>query len=252
MALFSAIGDAFVAKILKQISHDYKLDYEEMKSRYCGKSSFEHFEPRTKSVTVDLETEVPKEASPAPKEVPPAPKKAPKAPKAPKIPSAPIVPDDPMESLTASMSSLAVVPASSEVLPLSKMKKRDLELELERRGLCPDGTIPELKDRVKQARLLEKPVKKARKPKDPNAPKKERKAKTPPNSPAPPSSPVKVPTAPVKVVEPEEDEEEEDRSDLADDQEFMDEMDEDGGRMDRLRAILASAGECEEEDYEDE
>jgi hypothetical protein len=283
MALFSAIGDSFVAKILKQVAHDYKLDYEEMKSRYCGKSSYEYYESRAKqSVTVDLEEvaeeapkkvlkgkapkvaeESPKVAEEAPKvaEAPEAPKKVLKGKAPPKIPSGS---DDPIDSLTSSMSSLAVAPASSEVLPLSKMKKRDLEIELERRGLCPDGTIPELKDRLKHARLLEKPVKKARKPKDPNAPKKdpnapkkERKAKepkTPPNSPAK-STP--VPPAPVKApkpVEPEEEEEEaDDRMDLADDQEFMDEMDEEeDDRMNRLRAMLADAGECEEEEYDDE
>ena len=262
MALFSVIGDAFVARILKQVAHDYKLDYEEMKSRYCGKSSYEHFDvpkvvPSVPKVTIDLE-KVPS---------------VPKAPEVPKIPSGPVVPKapvDPIESLTTSMSSLAVVPSSSEsvVLPLSKMKKRDLELELERRGLCPDGTIPELKERVKQARLLEPSVKKARKPKDPNAPKKERKPKAPsesgeekkrgrpPKTPSPPSSPVKpvvVPPKPVKPVEVEEEEEDDSASSESDFEREFDEEDETSGtQMDRLRAILASAGECEEEEFEDE
>jgi hypothetical protein len=54
MALFAAIGDRFVAKILRQVASDYNLDFEEMKSRYCGKSSFETMVP-TKQFQVDLE-----------------------------------------------------------------------------------------------------------------------------------------------------------------------------------------------------
>ena len=57
MALFAAIGDRFIAKILKQVASDYNLDYEEMKTRYCGDTSFELSVP-TKKLVVDLEVPV--------------------------------------------------------------------------------------------------------------------------------------------------------------------------------------------------
>jgi hypothetical protein len=257
MALFSVIGDSFVAKILKQVAHDYHLDYEEMKARYCGKSSFEVSEPakapkpaKAKKMTVDLE---PPAAAPA---VAPEPPAAPVA-----APAA-----APMDELADLMGGLAVASPSPGVLPLSKMKKRDLELELERRGICPDGTIPELKERLKNARLAEKPAKpakvpRAKKPKDPNAPKKERKVKEKTEVPAPKKVLSGPPKAAPKAPEPLEEEEEEDREEPEDAGVVRDFEDELGGDesesetdslKERLRKILADAGEEEEEDYEDE
>ena len=66
--------------------------------------------------------------------------------------------------------------------PLSKMKKADLVSECDLRGLDSEGTIPQLKERIKEARELEAPVGGAAKPKKPRAdpvskPKKSKKKK---------------------------------------------------------------------------
>ena len=129
MALFAAIGDKFVSVILRQVAHDYSLDYKELKNRYCGKSSFEHFteadvNPEISTMTITVPATVkpkttmdkpPKTKTPKPKE--------PKASK----------------------------PASDQ-MALSKMKKPDLILELVTLGLDTTGTVPILKERVKAAR----------------------------------------------------------------------------------------------------
>ncbi len=232
--LLDARIQGVIESTLKKVADDYKLSYGELKTRYT-------LTP-VKTVTVDLEDSVSVDESAEPittfKETP------------------------------AVALAVPVAPDAPEQLPMSKMKKRDLELECERRGLCPDGTISELKERVKQARLLEKPVKKARKPKDPNAPKKERKPKDP-NAPkkvpkvkeavpAPPPAPVVVPLEedeefypckPCVVPEPEDREEPEEELGLEDE----DLEDEDDSMKARLRKILQDAGELDEdEEFEDE
>lgn len=251
MALYAAIGAEFkssilkefdtllderiravIARTLKQVAHDYELDYKELKSRYCSKESLDDYVPsakhsapfpvQTQIVTVDLEVEAEAEVKPS------------KA----KIPSA--------------------------VMALSKMKKCDLVRECEERGLDSEGTVSQLKERVKDARSSEhpEPVKDKKKPvpkKEP-APKKEKK-------PAPKKekkSPVKEPVAPPPPVALEEEkddddepadteEEDEDICQRADDEEFEEDEDEDNGSSmhDKLRKLLAEANE-EEEDYDED
>jgi hypothetical protein len=201
MALFAAIGDRFIAKILKQVASDYNLDYEEMKTRYCGEASFELSVP-TKKLVVDLEV--------------PIKVKVPKAVKAPKEPDAPKA--------------------------LSKMKKPDLVRECEERDLDSEGTVAQLKDRIKEAREAEagvspaKPVKKA-----PTKKKEAKKTKSPP---------------PPVVLEEEPEEEEPDSPggvrarqlrDREEEEEFEDEPEDD--LQARLRKILA---EAEEEEFDEE
>lgn len=249
MALYAAIGAEFkkailseldalveerlkrvITQTLKQVAHDYSLNYKDLKTRYCADPS-----------------------APAPPAPPPVqPPSVPAPPTPPQVAPVAAVPPPPQ------VPSAAAVPPESQ-LPMSKMKKRDLELECERRGLCPDGTISELKERVKHARLLEKPAKKARKPKDPNAPKKERKkspsppaassASGAPATSATPAAPV-APGAPLKAPRPLEIED--DDVDLDDADEFekeFDEEDDQGETMQsRIRRLLAEHGEELDED----
>ena len=250
MALYAAIGAEFkrailseldalveerlkrvITQTLKQVAHDYSLNYKDLKTRYCASAP-----PPAPA----LPPSVP--APPTPPQVAPV-AAVPPAPAGPQVPSAAAGPPAP------------AVPPESQ-LAMSKMKKRDLELECERRGLCPDGTISELKERVKHARLLEKPAKKARKPKDPNAPKKERKkSPSPPaassasGAPATSAAPV-APGAPLKAPRPLEIED--DDVDLDDADEFekeFDEEDDQGETMQsRIRRLLAEHGEELDED----
>lgn len=249
MALYAAIGAEFkkailseldalveerlkrvITQTLKQVAHDYSLNYKDLKTRYCADPS-----------------------APAPPAPPPVqPPSVPAPPTPPQVAPVAAVPPPPQ------VPSAAAVPPESQ-LPMSKMKKRDLELECERRGLCPDGTISELKERVKHARLLEKPAKKARKPKDPNAPKKEwKKSPSPPAASsasgapatsATPAAPV-APGAPLKAPRPLEIED--DDVDLDDADEFekeFDEEDDQGETMQsRIRRLLAEHGEELDED----
>lgn len=240
MALYAAIGAEFkssilkefdtllderiksvIARTLKQVAHDYELDYKELKSRYCSKESLDEYVPsvQTQIVTVDLEVEAEAEVKPS------------KA----KIPSA--------------------------VMALSKMKKCDLVRECEERGLDSEGTVSQLKERVKDARSSEhpEPVKDKKKPvpkKEP-APKKEKK-------PAPKKEKKEVvpPPPPVALEEEKDDddepadteEEDEDICQRADDEEFEEDEDEDNGSSmhDKLRKLLAEANEEEEEDYDED
>lgn len=173
MALFAAIGDRFIAKILRQVASDYNLDFDEMKSRYCGDTSFELSEPVKKPVVLELPAKVSK----------------------PKV-------DEP-KALQA----------------LSKMKKPDLVRECEERDLDSEGTVAQLKDRIKEARtgtVKAPPAKSAPKPK---------KEKSPPPPPPPP--------APLEEEPGEECEDEAEEDDL----------------QARLRKILA---EAEEDEFDDE
>ena len=235
MALYAAIGAEFksslmkefdsllderiksvITKTLKQVAHDYELDYKELKSRYCSKESLDHYElpGQTQVVTVDLE---PAEAA----------KKSPDVPK---------------------KESKAVVPKA--VMALSKMKKGDLVLECEERGLDSEGTVSQLKERLKAARDGEgSPVKKSSAPKKEKAaskPKEKAKAK-----PKEKKKEVVPPPPPVALEEDEEDPEEDEDICQRVDEEFEDEDEDDTIRLQRnLQKILAEAEE--EEDYEDE
>jgi hypothetical protein len=248
MALYAAIGAEFKSDILaelttilderiksvinrtlKQVAHDYELDYKVLKARYCSKESLGEYElpGQTQLVTVDLEPEAEAEPEITPEPAPaPAPKKvATKAPKA---------------------------KASVAVMALSKMKKGDLVRECEERGLDSEGTVSQLKERVKEARDKEEPVpkpkekKKAPAPSKEKAPAKEKKKEKKEVAPAPPPPP------PVAL---EEDADEdicprtEDAEDAEDEE--WEEADTGASLQDRLRKILAEAGE-EEEEYDEE
>lgn len=226
MALFAAIGDRFVAKILKQVANDYNLDFEEMKTRYCGKSSFEVMVP-TKELRVDLNPE-PVEEVPKPK-VKAVKKK------------------DDEKKLTA----------------LSKMKKPDLVAECEERGLDSEGTVAQLKERVKEARESESPAAAAPKTKKPAAKKekapKEKKAKESKKKVVPPPPPPPEPLEEEPETEGEDDEPDSPGGvrakklrELAAEleaEEDIEEEEEEDDVQERLRKILA---EAEEEEFEDE
>ena len=237
MALYAAIGAEFKSSImaefstmlderirsvinrtLKQVAHDYELDYKELKVKYCSKESLGEYElpEQTQVVTVDLEPEI----TPAPKL--PEPKPAPKVVKAPKA------------------------KAPSAVMALSKMKKGDLVKECEERGLDSEGTVSQLKERVKEARDKETPVKekKAPAPTKEKAPAKEKAVKEKKKEVVPPPPPV--------ALEEEADEDICPRAEEEDDEEEWEKADTGASLKDRLRRILADAGEEEEEEYDDE
>jgi len=119
MALFAAIGDRFIAKILKQVAHDYKLDFEDMKSRYLS-------EPKTPE--------------------------APKAPKVIEAPGAPLKAERPKKVSEPKKAS-----DENKPMAISKMKKPDLIAECNARGLDSEGTVAQLKERVKEARAAPPP-----------------------------------------------------------------------------------------------
>jgi hypothetical protein len=227
MALFAAIGDRFIAKILKQVSSDYNLDFEEMKTRYCGKSSFDLMVP-TKKLEVDLEEEP--EITPVPEPTPKPKKKVEKKPK-----------ED----------------TSKKLMALSKMKKPELVAECEERGLDSEGTVAQLKERLKEARESETPVV-AKPVKEKKKPAKKKKAAAPP---PPPVTPLDEEVEEPRDEEEEEEEEEEPdspggiRAKMLREAKKMEEMgdepeeEEEEDLQARLRKILA---EAEEEEFEDE
>jgi len=236
-------GDAFVAKIAKQIAHDYNLDYTEIKARYCGKGSFQVQGtcPQVQVQSSKCEALVPQ--APDEDEIPevflahnwdkvPSPQdsiqKPPPVPK--KVPS----PQDSIQKpppVPAKTSVSPDTPAPPPLMAFSKMKKPDLVAECEMRGLDSDGTVVQLKERVKDARASDEPTKKVRKPRAPKEPKKVKEPKEPKKvkeSPPPPPPPPKV----VVPLEEEGDSE---------DEEFEEEEEGDTCR-ERLRKMLAS--EC--------
>jgi hypothetical protein len=239
MALFAAIGDRFVAKILKQVATDYNLDFEEMKTRYCGKSSFELMVP-TKQVTVDLE-----EADPVSESEPEI--------------EAEVAVSPPKPKAKKAKATKAKAVTTTKLMALSKMKKPDLVAECEERGLDSEGTVAQLKERIKEARDSEgdaKPTKakaapkekKAAEPKEkkPKAASKKKAAPPPPPVEEPleeeeiePDSPGAVRAAMLrKQAEPE-----------AEDDELFEDEEEEEDMQTRLRKILA---EAEEEEFADE
>jgi len=231
MALYAAIGAEFksslmkefesllderiksvITKTLKQVAHDYELNYKELKSRYCSKESLDEYElpGNTQVVTVDLEET-------------PEPVVRPKA------------------------------KAASAVMALSKMKKGDLVQECEERGLDSEGTVSQLKERVKDARDKESPPVKEKK-KAPAPKKEEKKASAPKEKKKKKEVP---PPAPVVLKEdPDEDEDDED-GDICqrvddEDEEFDVPGEAEGDVLrERLRKMLATTHD-EEEDYEEE
>jgi hypothetical protein len=230
MALFAAIGDRFIAKILKQIASDYNLDYEDMKTRYCGDTSFELSistkELKKNQLTVDLEAPAPDKAVKIPK------------PKAPKVPKA-VDPDAPPKAPKVPKPKAPDEPKGPAPMALSKMKKPDLVQECEERGLDSEGTVAQLKERVKDARAASGEKKPARK-----------KAEPKPKA-APPPPPV--------PLEEEDGEEDEDLKELLNLNAFKEieeeeEEEEHDDLQARLRKILAEAeeDEFEEEDEDDQ
>jgi hypothetical protein len=186
MALFAAIGDKFISVILKQVATDYNLNYKELKGRYCGQSSFEYWNKSdvTKEIRdMDMGSEDEPESEETEVIKVPAPKtKVPKVAKEPKATKA----KEPKKKKT--LDEAPTKPAKTQ-MPLSKMKKADLEAELGDLGLDIKGTVPVLKARLKAARENpgnqesddESPVKpsKPAKPVKPVKTKASKKAKTP-------------------------------------------------------------------------
>ena len=191
-----------ITQTLKQVAHDYSLEYKELKARYCSKESLTEFVPRSgQTVTVDLEVPAEVEVEAPAKKVP-------------------------------------TVKKTGVSMALSKMKKTDLVRECEERGLDSEGTVSQLKDRVKEARDQEDPE---TKPKETKA-KPKVKAKEPK---APKAKKVVAPPPPPVALEEDEDEDEA-VIEEADDDEYAD----DGfGDAEKLRRILL---EAEEEEFGDE
>jgi hypothetical protein len=280
MALYTAIGSQFKASLmkefdsllderiksvitqtLKQVAHDYDLDYKALKNRYCSKESLVEY-----VTTVDLNEARHEARQEAETQIvdhdeyafEPEPVVKPKA--------------------------KANVTASKPAMALSKMKKAELVEECEVRGLDSEGTVSQLRERLKDSRDPEPaktkkkaspkkkvaegdpdPVKKKASPKkkkvegDPE-PVKKKPVKKKKEEPAP------VPHAVVALEEEDEDEDavhvkpaledEDEDEDVChrvpvdgDDEEFEVE-DDDSGFEKKLRAILLEAGELEEEEEE--
>jgi len=245
MALYAAIGAEFksslmkefdsllderirsvITRTLKQVAHDYELSYKDLKARYCSKESLDTYDVPGNTQVVTVDLE-------------------------------------PTESVKEAEPAKVVV--SKSFMALSKMKKGDLVRECEERGLDSEGTVSQLKDRVKEARDKESPASSPKEKKS-SAP-KEKKEKAPApkekekKAPAPKKSKVVVPPPPpVALEEEEEDEGAEAEADedicqrVDDDEEFVDEDAEDAGGsiQERLRKLLAEANEEEEEEEYDE
>jgi hypothetical protein len=137
MALFAAIGDRFISKILKQVAHDYKLDFEDMKSRYLGEPKT----PEAPKVTKELEA-------------PGAPMKAERSEKAPEAKKV----SEPKKAPEAKKALEPKQVDENKPMAISKMKKSDLVAECKVRGLDSEGTVAQLKERVKEARAAPVPA----------------------------------------------------------------------------------------------
>ncbi len=227
MALFAAIGDKFISVILRQVAHDYDLNYKELQARYCGPASFEAWgkDDVTKKARnldvdeIDLVIQVP----------------APKA-KEPKK----------KETLKEAPKKTKAAPAQ---MPLSKMKKADLEAELSALGLDIKGTVPILKARLKEAR--ENPPDQETDSEEEEKPKKKKEKKKSPKKPAA-EKPKKEKKKKEKTPEPEpEPEEELDEEDVCPPCVEM-EISENAPLMSRLQALLGDQAEEPETDDEEE
>jgi hypothetical protein len=211
MAEFSSLLDerikSVITRTLKQVAHDYDLNYNELKSRYCSKESLDEYDVpvNTHVVTVDLE-------EPEPKPKPEPVKKVPKVVKA---------------------------KALGAVMALSKMKKVDLVKECEERGLDSEGTVSQLKERVKESREKDNPDKVVSSPKKDKAPPAKKDSKSTKKK----KSEVVPPVVPVAVKEDE---------DICQRVEEFEEEDDGLSMQERLRKILAEANDEEFEEYEDE
>ena len=225
--MFAAIGDRFISKILRQVASDYNLDFDEMKSRYCGESSFELSAPVKPKVQGPNVLEVDLEALPVPVKVPKP--KAPAKPKAPKVPKPKFTGDtEPVEP--------------EKLMALSKMKKPELVAECDSRGLDSEGTVAQLKDRVKDAREADPAA--TTKGKGKTKPKADPKPKKVSLPPPPPPVPREEEDPDIVDEEGDPDKEEVD----PEEDEFEVEAEEDDLQA-RLRKILA---EAEEEEFEEE
>ena len=255
MALFAVIGDKFVAKILRQIASDYDLDYDEMKSRYCGASSFEQSVPAAKAKVKDKSVPVPDEI-----EVPvPVPVKAKAV-----VPRVPDVVPEPVVVAKKKMPTL---------MAFSKMKKGDLVSECEMRDIDSEGTVAQLKERIKEARALDDdapPPKVKAPPKAKGSPKPKAKGKGKGKGKAAPPPPPPPPPVLLEEEEEEEDDELEEgdsvesrlRKMLESEDSFCGNCDEkaieaelDDAQVDldkKLREILAAGGGCDEDEDQEE
>lgn len=240
MALYAVIGAEFTASImkqfeslveekvkgiinktLKQVSHDYNLDYKELKSRYCDPSSFEMSVPTPKKVSKKVvEIEIIPVEKPVSKKL--------------------IIdlaePSAPVTNFVATMA-------------ISKMKKPDLVTECDMRGIDSEGTVTQLKERIKLARESDTPKAKAKAAPKPRVPKvvKDKKKEV-----LPPPPPVSTP-----LEEENDDEKEEECGEcihktciIEDEMEFEEETEEEELQT-RLRKILLEA-EADEDEEEDE
>ena len=268
MALYTAIGSQFKASLmkefdslvderiksvitqtLKQVAHDYDLDYKALKIRYCSKESLVEY------VTVDLN-----EARHEVDEYAFEPEPEAKAP----VPEA-----------KAKVKVKVTASKAKPAMALSKMKKSELVEECEVRGLDSEGTVSQLRERLKDSRdpapvktkkKVEEPVKKKKVEGDPVKKKAVKKKKV-----APVPAPVPPPHVALEEEEDEDEvhvkpalaeEEDEDDEDVCrrvpvdgdgdgDGDEFEVE-DDDSGFEKKLRAILLEAGELEEEEDDDD
>ena len=278
MALYTAIGSQFKASLmkefdsllderiksvitqtLKQVAHDYDLDYKALKNRYCSKESLVEY------VTVDLNEARHEARHEAETQIVDHDEYAFEPEPEPKV----TVPK-------------AKVTASKPAMALSKMKKAELVEECEVRGLDSEGTVSQLRERLKDSRDPE-PVKTKKKasPKkkvaegDPDPVKKKaspRKKKVE-GDPVKKKkvAPVPAPVPPPHVALEEEDEDEDDdgvhvkpaleeededdedvcrRVPVDGDGDEFEVEDDDSGFEKKLRAILLEAGELEEEEEE--
>ena len=121
---------AYVVKqALKQVAHDYNLEYQALKDKYF----------------TDCDTECITAPSP-PKAV--KKKAAPKSkPKAPEVEA-----DQPPAQIQVSGARGAARPEAASKPALSKMKKDELVKECEEFGVSSEGTVPQLRERLKGAR----------------------------------------------------------------------------------------------------
>lgn len=82
----------------------------------------------------------------------------PKTPEAPKLPKTLDAPGAPMKAeKPKKVSEPKKVPDENKPMAISKMKKPDLIAECNARGLDSKGTVPELKQRIKEARAAPQP-----------------------------------------------------------------------------------------------
>ena len=126
-----------VKQTLKQVAHDYDLSYKELKVAYLDTESVPTPEPEAEVEPTPEPTPEPKAKSKAkPKKSVPKETPAPKAP-------------EPVKA--AEKSKPEPVQAAPVKTALSKMKKDECLSECRRLGLSTDGTVPQLRERIREA-----------------------------------------------------------------------------------------------------